>query len=733
MKSRNKFWWFVAIAALFIMIVVVVMALLFWQQLSPHEKIFLQEIFAHNFAYVFAAGFLLIVSIGFAIDWVFRLYLIPLSKLSEEIELIHSVNPSHRIKQDGDGILSQLVKQINRSAEKYENLNKNVFKTVQIAKAELEEEKNILAAIMAELPDAVLICNREGKIILFNSQAKRFFYERKQEDNVHLTQNGNDEKNRPYFSEKRYIGIGRSIYGLIDKPVIRHALDEIHTKLAKGEESVISRFVTMAKENRLLRAEAVPILNAQKDFSGFIIIFSDITRSLREEYRSGFLLRNFLNSTRHSTASIGSAIEIIREYPDMEASRLSRLKELIYKESKALGQLIANDSGKIFKQFKTEWPLIPISMDDLLELARKKALDKPGINLKVVPSDGACWVRVDTYSIVLTLLIILDRIKATYGADTFACKHYREGDFILLDLIYSGKPVKIDTLRKWETLELSLENEGMPIYLKEVLDHHEADIWSYADPQMDSKSCLRFYLPVYRPYEQDEVRQGAILTESRPEMYDFDLFSQPGQTPDLDHRLLNELVYTVFDTETTGLNPRGGDKIISIGAVRIVNLRLLKPERFDHLINPERNIPYESTRVHGIDNKMVIDQPTVDAVLPTFHRFTEDTILVAHNAAFDMRMLQICEERTHIKFINPVLDTLLLSAAVHPNHEDHSLEAIAGRLGVEIHNRHTALGDAMMTAEIFLKLIPLLESMGLRTLKEVREASEKTYYARLKY
>lgn len=273
--------------------------------------------------------------------------------------------------------------------------------------------------------------------------------------------------------------------------------------------------------------------------------------------------------------------------------------------------------------------------------------------------------------------------------------------------------------------------ESTPLSVRDVVERHGGEL-SFARERVRHEAFFRFALP--QVSAQEQVEAAALLqNDSRPEYYDFDLFQTTDQTSALDDRPLSELAYTVFDTETTGLNPSDGDEIIQIGATRCVNGKLLRHESFEQLVNPGRLIPVVTIPIHGITQDMVMGMPLITDVLPAFHRFAQDTVLVAHNAAFDMKFLQMQEKHTGLVFNHPVLDTLLLSAVVHPNHEEHRLEAIAERFGITILGRHTALGDALVTAEVWLRLIPLLQAMGIHTLREAREAAQKTYYARLKY
>jgi len=209
---------------------------------------------------------------------------------------------------------------------------------------------------------------------------------------------------------------------------------------------------------------------------------------------------------------------------------------------------------------------------------------------------------------------------------------------------------------------------------------------------------------------------------------------EPAGTPPAQaHAPLASLIYTVFDTETTGMRPSNGDEIVAIGAVRISGGRMVMEQSFDRLVNPGRAIPPASTRVHGIDDRMVQGAPPIAAVLPEFFGFARGTVLVAHNAAFDMKFLQLREAAAGVRFAMPVLDTLVLSEVAHPHSDEHSLEAIAARLGVDVAARHTAIGDARVTGEIFLRLLPLLAAKGITTLEQALAASKKTYFAKVKY
>ena len=247
-------------------------------------------------------------------------------------------------------------------------------------------------------------------------------------------------------------------------------------------------------------------------------------------------------------------------------------------------------------------------------------------------------------------------------------------------------------------------------------------------PELQAVISAMNRLADQRDHKIDEVE--ARIVEQRS-MYEA-LCDRASGAEVLD-RPLADLVYTAFDTETTGLQPSRGDEIIQIGALRVADGHIDADHAFEALIDPQRPINPESEKIHGISNADVAGKPTIGQVLPEFYDFCMDSVLLGHNVAFDMRFLQMKEQSTRVVFRQPVVDTLLLSAVAYPNQPHHSLEASMALLGVSIEHRHSAYSDAVATAQVFLKLVPLLEGQGIITLRQAIEASAKTPYARLSY
>ncbi len=208
---------------------------------------------------------------------------------------------------------------------------------------------------------------------------------------------------------------------------------------------------------------------------------------------------------------------------------------------------------------------------------------------------------------------------------------------------------------------------------------------------------------------------------ARPLVYDFDLFDQAPAT-DVNEAALRDLTFVVFDSETTGLDPQKDD-VVQLGAVRIVNGRIIASETFEALVNPGRPIPVQSTKVHGISDAMVADAPDFATVCARFQSYVRDAVLVAHNAPFDMAFLN----RDGRAFDNAVMDTVHLSAIVFGGSAVHTLDALCERLDIAIPDdlRHTALGDAMVTARAFAAMLPILEARGYRTFAQVRKEALK--------
>jgi DNA polymerase-3 subunit epsilon len=691
----------------------------FWATLDEAQRELLAQALEHSGMLLVMVGLGLWALSAWGLHLLFQRHLAAALRLLEQVQVRVDGELPHEIVPAGSAPLQGLARGINQLVRQRTQLREDMARKVAEASQRIDQERGRLAALMSELTQSVVVCNLDGRILLYNQRARVQF---------------RALSSAPALAGgAELIGLGRSIYGVFERKLVAHALEKIDGQLQRGAAQPTAQFVTTTPAGQLLRAMMTPVRGTAPDdaaMHGFVLMLDNITREFEDESARDQLLHGFTEGSRASLGNLQAAVEMLDD-ADMDAALRERFQAVIRDEARTMSQRIQDLAARSTQALRTRWPLEDMLGADLVSAALRRIESLPGLRARASEVDASLWLRVDSFSLLLALSSLASRLAEDYDIKLVELRLSLAGQRAHLDLVWSGPSMSTETVLNWEAEPMKVGPESSPLSVRDVVQRHGGEFW-FERERVRHQTFFRFLLPLAGA--QQALDAGALVHgDSRPEYYDFDLFQASESTRELDERPLTELAYTVFDTETTGLNPSQGDEIIQIGATRIVGGKLRRQECFEQLVDPQRGIPAAGIPIHGIQPEMVMGQPTLDKVLPAFHAFAQDTVLVAHNAAFDMRFLQLKEAQTGVRFEQPVLDTLLLSAAVHPNQESHGLEAIAERLGVTVLGRHTALGDAMVTAEVFLKLLPLLQAAGIHTLGQAREAAQKTFYARVSY
>jgi DNA polymerase-3 subunit alpha (Gram-positive type) len=179
---------------------------------------------------------------------------------------------------------------------------------------------------------------------------------------------------------------------------------------------------------------------------------------------------------------------------------------------------------------------------------------------------------------------------------------------------------------------------------------------------------------------------------------------------------IEDIEFTIFDTETTGLEPQSGDRIVEIAGIRIKGKE--KISTFQTLVNPGRLVSFAAFQVNKISQEMLKDAPGIDIVMPKFLNFIQGSCLCSYNAGFDLEFLN-----SELKLMGKsglenilVIDILKMAKRLMPALERYALWFVAEKLGLKIQQMHRAFSDVELTLGVFTKFREMLETKGIHDL-----------------
>jgi DNA polymerase III subunit epsilon len=653
-----------------------------------------------NIVIVYGGGIAFLLVAVIAVMWAYLDHTIvqPILALVRGIQTVVHANADYRLEIEEVHQLDGLPTAVNELIRQLGAARTSVGEAIEQATANLEQQKDQLATILQDLHEGVVVCTLNHRIMLYNHRA------------LELLHIGGD------------IGLDRSLFHFLTRQPILHAVSRLTNRLAQGRYEgpmggpTVTFVGSTTDGKHTLEGRLSLMLDASRSPTGYVLSFDDDTDELAALGLRDRLLREATDGLRAPVANLRAAAEILagpaRPDPEEEAG----FKTVLLQESQFLCARLETLAAHYRDVITGHWPMSDIYSSNLFQNLADRLREQRGILASTVGLPQ--WLHGDSYSLVELLDRLIVRVCDLLDVRQVQLEAVAGERGVYVDVVWAGPVLAAGEIEGW--LEEQVEDVLGGLSLREILERHKTDVWSL--PDRPGEARLRLPLP---PPVQVPVTVDVRWQPPRPEFYDFDLLRRPLELGELGRQPLRSLTYVVFDTETTGLNPSGGDEIVSIAGVRIVNGRILTGESFERTVNPRRPIPLDSIRFHGITDEAVRDMPPIQVVLPQFRGFVADAVLVAHNAAFDLRFLQLREAECGVTFSMPVLDTLLLSCFLHDYTPRHNLDVVAQRFGIPIQGRHTALGDSLVTAGCFLKMLDLLEAQGITTLDQALAACQQ--------
>ncbi|MHB8709113.1 MAG: hypothetical protein ACYC9I_09585, partial [Desulfuromonadales bacterium] len=484
--------------------------------LEPADRTAAAELFPKLIIFPFLGALILVAIIGSLVSWLFSAYVIPILRMAEQTRLITVANPDYRISITGARELTRLADIINESADAFQRLQEEVEARIDAANLALKQERNRFAALLSELPHGVLVCNAEGQILLYNRKAQAY-----------LEEAAPTEEN-PRQATGNTIGLGRSVFGLLDREPIAHALEMMNHALVRGQARPVLGLMTKLCGERFIRVNMAPVTAVDDEVStlgGFVLTLEDITGEVVADSERDYQLQRVIDAIQHSLGEIHKQMALVCTLPGIGTAACNQHRKGVDQVTAVLDKHLAL-ARELYSRHRLAYGNRENVLADTLLLILQKEL-RQRFRLAVEPGiASSCWLKIDSYAIVQTVTNLAGLLAAEQAVTRLQLQLQAVTERLAqLTLTWPEPPVPVAVITAWEDTPLFMDADGHTDTPRSIAAAHGGALVAIAGPDGRCRG-VRLDLPTALTEEADAWRSSV---PPRPVYYAFDLFHQPGQ------------------------------------------------------------------------------------------------------------------------------------------------------------------------------------------------------------
>ncbi|MBP6320258.1 MAG: DNA polymerase III subunit epsilon, partial [Rubrivivax sp.] len=329
---------------------------------------------------------------------IYHHFVAPPARLLEQARVLLETNAETTLQAQGNAEVRGLAETLNALVAQREQLRSEIGQRVAEGSRRVEQERSRLAALMSELTQSVVVCNLDGRVLLYNNRARLQF---KALSDAPALAGGAE-----------LIGLGRSIYTVFDRQLVAHALENIQQRLQRGAATPSAQFVTVTKSGQLLRAIMAPVREGEATDSplgGFVLMLDNITRDYERDSAQDQLLQGLTEGSRASLGNLQAAVEVLDE-PGLDEGTRERFLAVVRDEAQAMARRIQEMAARSTQEVKTRWPLEDMLGADLVAAALRRIEAVCGVRTGTQEVDATLWLKVDSFALLQALAYLGRRL-----------------------------------------------------------------------------------------------------------------------------------------------------------------------------------------------------------------------------------------------------------------------------------------------------------------------------------